>query len=203
MTNTPPPILLVQTVYLAFLIFAGKGVKVYVIDTGVYVDNEDFEGRATFGWKADPSWTNTDDNGHGTHVSSTIIGKKYGVAKAATLTGVRVLGPDGSGSISGVMGGTKQVRNSTYIEGIDWVISQFLSNGAKPTVINMSLGGGSSKMLNDICDEAFKAGIVVVVAAGNENQDACYTSPAGAKDVISVGSSDNSTGLLCNQINIF
>lgn len=84
-------------------------------------------GRATFGWKADPLWSSTDKNGHGTHVSSTSVGRKYGVAREANVVGVKVLGDNGSGTNAGV------------IAGIDWVVSEFIAS-RKPSVINMSLG---------------------------------------------------------------
>jgi oryzin len=48
---------------------AGEGVTAYIIDTGVFAEHEDFEGRATFGHNAVKWSTDTDMNGHGTHVS--------------------------------------------------------------------------------------------------------------------------------------
>jgi subtilisin family serine protease len=156
---------------------AGSGVTAYVIDTGIYVDHNDFGGRASFGWKADNSWSNSDGNGHGTHVTGTIIGATYGIARAAKAVAVKVLGDDGSGTNSGVLAG------------VNWVISQY-NNAKKPSVINMSLGGGISTALNLAVDAAVDSGIVVAVAAGNSNTNACSSSPASASRVISVGSTD-------------
>jgi len=156
---------------------AGEGVTAYVIDTGVYVSNVDFEGRATFGWKADNKWTDADANGHGTHVSSTVAGVLYGVARKAKIVGVKVLGDDGRGSNTGV------------IAGVDWAVSQILA-GKQVGVINMSLGGGFSSALNMAVNAAVAEGVVVVVAAGNENVDACSSSPASATDVITVGATE-------------
>jgi len=156
---------------------AGTGVVVYVVDTGVYLQHTDFDGRATFGWKAEASWSDEDRNGHGTHVASTSAGKAYGVARSAAIVAVKVLGDNGSGTFAGVVGG------------VDWVVGQYLADG-KLAVINMSLGGGYSAALNDACDSAVVNNVVVVVAAGNENSDACNSSPASADDVLSVGSTD-------------
>lgn len=113
-----------------------------------------FAGRAKFGFKAESSWSDTDMNGHGTHVASTVGGKTYGIAKAVTLITVKVLGDDGSGSTAGV------------IAGIDYVAQQHQARGGKPTTANMSLGGGFSSALNRAVDNAVSAGVVFVVAAG-------------------------------------
>jgi subtilisin family serine protease len=156
---------------------AGKGVTVYVVDTGVYVDNVDFEGRATFGWKYEASWSSTDANGHGTHVASTVAGKFYGVAREAKIVGVKVLGDNGSGTNTGV------------IAGIDWAVSSILSLG-QTGVINMSLGGGLSTALNAAVNAAVADNVVVVVAAGNENANACGGSPSSAADAITVGATE-------------
>jgi subtilisin family serine protease len=156
-----------------------------VIDTGIYTANVDFGGRATFGFKAEAEWSQNDANGHGTHVASTIMGTQYGVARAAHAIAVKVLGDNGSGSNAGV------------IAGVEWATQQ---GRGKSSVINMSLGlyslcsfahmrlGGSfSQALNNAVDAAADAGLVVVVAAGNSNVDACSSSPASATEVICVG----------------
>jgi len=155
----------------------GRGVVAYIIDTGVYIEHQDFAGRARFGFKATPSWSDTDRNGHGTHVASTVGGKDYGVARHSELVGVKVLGDNGSGTTAGV------------IAGVDYSIANSNSHG-RPSVINMSLGGGYSAALNGAVDAAVDNNIVTVVAAGNSNADACNASPASADEVVSVGSTD-------------
>jgi hypothetical protein len=67
---------------------------------------------------------------------------------------------------------------------IDWVTRQPRPHGA---VINMSLGGGLNKPLNDAVEIAVEAGVHVVVSAGNRNRDACKQSPASAGNAITVG----------------
>lgn len=113
---------------------------------------------------------NTDCNGHGTHVASTSGGKVYGVAKSTTLVAVKVLACDGSGSNSGVIGGVDYVAKMA--KNLD--------------VANLSLGGGKSTALNRAVASAVDAGVVFVVAAGNENQDACSVSPASAPEAFTV-----------------
>jgi len=155
----------------------GVDVEAYIIDTGIYVEHEDFQGRARFGFKAETAWSNTDGNGHGTHVASTTGGITYGVAKAVDLIAVKVLSDSGSGSTAGV------------IAGVDWVTGQ--SKGkTKKIVGNMSLGGGFSSALNQACNGAVEAGIFMAVAAGNDNGNACSYSPASATKVTTVGATD-------------
>jgi subtilisin family serine protease len=160
----------------------GTGVHVYILDTGIRTSHVDFGGRAVFGADfVSPSSPIEDDcQGHGTHVAGTVGGSTWGVAKNATLYGVRVLGCSGSGSYSGI------------INAIDWVAAQQNSNGDRPTVINMSLGGGFSSSVNDAVDGAVADGVVVAVSAGNSNADACNASPAAAPDALTVGSSTSS-----------
>jgi subtilisin family serine protease len=83
---------------------AGKGITAFIVDTGIMEEHEDFEGRATFAFNSVDN-INTDANGHGSHVAGTIGGKTFGVAKKATLIGVKVLDAQGAGSNSGVIAG--------------------------------------------------------------------------------------------------
>jgi serine protease len=155
----------------------GVDVVAYIVDTGIYVDHEDFGGRASFGFKADNSWSNTDGNGHGTHVASTTGGTTYGVAKEVELVAVKVLSDGGSGSTAGV------------IAGVDWVTGQ-AKGKTKKVVANLSLGGGFSSALNAACNGAVDSGIFMAVAAGNDNGNACSYSPASATKVTTVGATD-------------
>jgi len=152
----------------------GTGVNAYVIDTGVLTSHSDFEGRAVSGWDfIDNDGDASDCNGHGTHVAGTIGGATWGVAKNVKITGIRVLGCNGSGTNSGVIGG------------IDWVAA----NAVYPAVANMSLGGGSSPILDASVNKAIDLGITFVVAAGNSNTNACSGSPNRVPNAITVASS--------------
>lgn len=151
----------------------GSGVRAYVIDTGIATAHPDFGGRASNVYDA-LGGNGQDCNGHGTHVSGTIGAATYGVAKAVTLRGVRVLDCAGSGATSGI------------IAGVDWVAK----NHVKPAVANMSLGGAKSTALNTAATNLINAGVFTSVAAGNENQAACNVSPASAVGVMTVAASD-------------
>ncbi|GAA2669759.1 S8 family peptidase [Streptomyces lunalinharesii] len=153
---------------------AGDGVTAYVIDTGIHISHKDFGGRASYGFNAiDNSNKAEDDNGHGTHVSGTIGGTAYGVAKKVKLVAVKVLDGQGSGS-------TEQV-----VAGIDWVTK----NHKGPSVANMSLGGGADEALDAAVKKAIDSGVTFGVAAGNESTDAGQGSPARVKEAITVASS--------------
>ncbi|KAK3838988.1 MAG: serine protease [Linnemannia gamsii] len=155
---------------------AGAGVTAYVVDTGINTGHNDFGGRAKMGNNFIQGSPNTDENGHGTHVAGTIGGNTYGVAKKVTLVGVKVLDRSGRGSTSGI------------VAALDWVASV---NKGKKAVVNMSLGGGASRALNDAVARLYRANIPVIVAAGNdENVNACSGSPSGAPQAFTVGASD-------------
>ena len=150
--------------------WTGSGVRAYVIDTGIRTTHTQFGGRASNVFDAFGG-SGADCNGHGTHVSGTIGGSTYGVAKSAMLRGVRVLDCNGSGSNSGV------------IAGVDWVTN----NHINPAVANMSLGGGASSALDTAVNNLANSGVPIAVAAGNSNADACGSSPARAANAITVG----------------
>jgi subtilisin family serine protease len=150
----------------------GAGVHAYIIDTGIWTLHPDFGGRANNVYDAFMA-TGEDCHGHGTHVAGTIGGTTYGIAKGASLHGVRVL------SCAGV-GLTSQI-----IAGIDFV----RQNAIHPAVANMSLGGGLSTALNDATTNLWNSGVFVAVAAGNDNVDACTASPASATGAFTAAAS--------------
>jgi subtilisin family serine protease len=158
----------------------GENVDAYIVDTGIYCENNDFtsksKGTCTFGYTA-ITGDETDGNGHGTHCAGTVAGQTYGIAKEANLIAVKVLSDSGSGAWSGV------------IAGMNWVTGQSQISGRK-SVANLSLGGSFIQTVNDAVNSAVAAGVTVAVAAGNDNSNACNYSPASAADAITVGATD-------------
>jgi subtilisin family serine protease len=166
-----------------FTYFAtGSGVKAYIIDTGIRFTHTQFGGRAIKGVdEVTPGGSAADCNGHGTHVSGTVGGSTYGVAKAVTLVAVRVLGCNGSGSTSGV------------IAGVDWVTGNHLSG--QSAVANMSLGGGASSSLDAAVNRSISDGVSYAIAAGNGDifgnpQNACNFSPARVAAAMTISATD-------------
>ena len=174
----------------------GSGVTVAVVDSGI-ADHPDIGGRQVTEVEIVGHEKGfADYYGHGTHVAGTIAGdgsssgdsrsfrRFSGIAPKAKLVSVRVLGPDGNGRVSDVMAG------------IDWVVAHKDLHGIR--VMNLSLGHpvDQSYGTDPLCqavERAWKAGIVVVVAAGNEGAGgyASIHSPGNDPYVITVGASNN------------
>ena len=151
----------------------GAGVTAYVIDTGIRFSHNEFGGRATSGFDfVDGDDDATDCNGHGTHVSGTIGGATYGMAKEVQIVALRVWGCDNAGYFSDM------------IAAVDWVVT----HRTGPSVVNISGGGGAYPLMDEAIENASAAGVPIVVAAGNNSSDACGTfSPAEAPSAITVG----------------
>ena len=150
----------------------GAGVHAYVIDTGIRRTHVEFTGR--IGNHFDYSGgLAVDCNGHGTHLSGTIGGTTYGVAKRVTLHPVKVLDCNGSGSFAQV------------IAGVDWVTG----NRILPAVADLSLGGAPNAALDAAVQRSINRGVVYVVSAGSSGGSACNYSPARIPAAYTVGSS--------------
>ncbi|MFI9582467.1 S8 family peptidase [Streptomyces sp. NPDC052236] len=155
----------------------GRGATAYILDTGIEYSHSEFEGRATYGFDAiGDGQRGQDCHGHGTHVAGTVGGKTYGVAREANLVSVRVLDCEGTGTWSSILAG------------LDWVSA----HARQPAVLNGSLGGPKSTAVNDAANAVAAAGVLPVVAAGNESSDACSVSPASADRAVTVGASTRS-----------
>ena len=143
--------------------------QVVIVDTWVDIDHEELKGRASRA----PAFASGTSEWHGTHVAALVAGKTFGVNKNASIVSVQVLGDGGYGTWA------------TILAGLDWV-----AKNLKPSIINMSIGGPRSRIIDDAVNLMVRHGWKIVVAAGNDGRDACETSPAGAEDVIAVGAHD-------------
>lgn len=154
----------------------GAGIKVAILDTGIDSNHPDlkdnYKGGYNFVYDNNDPY---DDSryGHGTHLAGIIAARDngtgvVGVAPEVSIYALKVLN-------GGLMGSTTDILSA-----IEWAITN------KMQVINMSFGAQmDSQAFRDACDAAFKAGIVLVAAAGNFNQPV-VDNPAGFDSVIAV-----------------
>jgi subtilisin family serine protease len=157
---------------------SGDGVNAYVFDTWMDTKHPDLLNRAKRGYDGYPKQPANSQScsGHATHVAGIIAGTKYGIAKHAKVISVEVLDCTGHGTWS------------KLLAGIDWVLA---NKGSTPAVANMSLAGGYSFSVNAAIDKLTANGVFVAVAAGNDDADACWISPAGAQTATVVAASNS------------
>jgi subtilisin family serine protease len=153
----------------------GANVHVYVLDSGLRGSHDQFKGRVLNGYTAINDGNDTwDCNGHGTHVAGTAAGSTIGVARNTWIHPVRVLDACNSGSNAGVIAGLNYVA----------------ANRRLPAVANMSLGGGANSSVDAAVRNVIQKGVTVVVAAGNDEVNACLDSPARIGEAITVAATD-------------
>ncbi len=176
-------------------VLTGKGVKIAIIDTGIY-PHGDLKGRITdfvdfVNGRTDPY----DDNGHGTHCAGAAAGdgaassgRYRGPAYQADLVGVKVLNSTGAGTLESIM------------QGVEWCIQYNEENPTnKIDILSMSLGSTAQPYGNEnrdpmvqMVEAAWAAGIVVCAAAGNEGPESqTIASPGISDQVITVGALDD------------
>lgn len=151
----------------------GAAADVYIIDTGLYTQHNDFGDRAHELWSFDSQ--PSDPDGHGTHVAGTAAGHLLGVASNANVFGVRALDSEGGG------------WSSNVVAAINRVIQAHDSRQANPdiqsagSVMSLSLAASAPVAAIDTAiQSAIEAGVHACVAAGNTGTDACASSPASA-----------------------
>ena len=152
---------------------ACQGIDAYVMDTGVDVSHPEFQGRVRNGPNLTNESQNTDLNGHGTHVAGIIGSKGFGVCKNINIIPVKVMNSLGSGDSSAV------------ILGLGWIQANRDKN--RHSVVNISLSGAYSQIMNIAVNQLSQLGVVVVAAAGNSGANACNYSPASAASALTVG----------------
>ena len=155
-------------------LYTGRGVDIYVLDSGVRYSHTVFGGRASYGGFDEYGRDGSDCHGHGTHCAGLAAGRVSGVAYEANVYSIRVLNCQNGGTFSGI------------INGISHVIKRSKNSGRR-TVISMSIIGGFSEAANRAIKAAYDNNIVMVVAAGNFRRDACAYSPSSSPHAITVG----------------
>lgn len=158
----------------------GEGVTVAVIDTGCDLDHPDLQDNLLEGINfINRSKTPEDDNGHGSHVASTIAGVNNGVgmvgiAPKTKIIPIKALDGNGSGSINNI------------INGIIWAADR-----GGVDFITMSLGSPNGmRPLEDAINYANQKGCIVFCAAGNSGESSDIMYPAKYEQTISIGAVD-------------
>lgn len=161
----------------------GKGVNVYVMDTGVRVTHQEFKGRTETGWTpSNEGWPKTpsDDHaqGHGTHVAGLVGGTKCGVAKEVTLIPLKIF-----------KASNPTTTESVFAGAFDWL----LANAKRPGILNCSWGFVAADpkeqgylFSEEMIRKLIAKGIIVVAGAGNDGKDVSTFAPARMPEVIAV-----------------
>jgi serine protease len=170
----------------------GSGIKIGIIDSGVFSGHSDFAGVTMTGY-ADPGFDwQLDTVGHGTHVTGTIV---------AQLNGSGVVGVSPGVSIYALKVFEYYYDPDPFTEGVYWIYSSTLLDAAQKCqaagckIINMSLGGAApSQTENDGFAQLYNAGVLLVASAGNAG-DTSVSYPAGYASVISVAAVDQNNNV--------
>eukprot|EP01026_Neomeris_dumetosa_P069802 TRINITY_DN6918_c2_g1_i7.p1 TRINITY_DN6918_c2_g1~~TRINITY_DN6918_c2_g1_i7.p1 ORF type:complete len:540 (+),score=83.13 TRINITY_DN6918_c2_g1_i7:75-1694(+) len=163
----------------------GRGVTVYVLDSGIRQSHIEFMNMAMTRSRAriGADFVDWDDqgydcDGHGTHVASTAVGRAVGIAKEAEVVGVRVLDCFGQGSVSNVL------------KAIDWVAQDRRGPAVVALSLGVEAGTWSLALEQEIHTLIEEHNITVTVASGNMGTDSCSISPANVNSTITVGASN-------------
>ena len=166
--------------------YTGKGVTVALIDTGADRDHEALAGKiVAFKDFVNNQTASYDDNGHGTHCASLIVGEKgMGVAPGAKLVVIKVMDREGA-----------CCNLSDALNALDWCLENKERYGIR--VVSFSVGGENSSkgmyLLNEYCNKMVEEGLVMCVAAGNSGPAASSIAiPSDSENVITVGAVDRS-----------
>jgi serine protease AprX len=182
----------------------GRGIDVAVLDSGVTpVAGLDAPGKVVYGPdlsfdSQSPTLRYLDGYGHGTHMAGIIAARDAAITKPELATSVAAVGvaPDARIVSVKVAAADGSTDVSQVIAGIDWVVQHRNDNGMNIRVLNLSFGtDGAQSYLTDpltyAVENAWRHGIVVVVAAGNDGVSSPLNDPAYDPYVIAVGASDH------------
>lgn len=163
----------------------GSGVHIFIIDSGLYAQHQDFAGRvgAGFDTTGTGGTQDCDSWSHGSHVAGIAAGARFGVAKGATLHPVRVATCPVA------------IQLSYLVSAFDWIAQAHATSITGPAVASISINSTApdftdpSSMLNTAITGVINAGVLVIQSAGNNLGDACGH-VSRAPDVLIVGGSD-------------
>lgn len=173
--------------------FTGKDVTVYVLDTGMRLAHDEFEGRASCGFDVvlgmESDIPCDDLYGHGTGVASMVGGKSVGVAKHVNLVSVKVTTVAQAEGI---------IPYENIVAGMDFIMKEKLKNQNKPMIAVMAIVNPPTPLMDIAAARLVESGVPLVLGAGNEYEDACVQSPQRVKTAFTVGASYSGIDAMTN-----
>ncbi len=181
---------------------SGSRTNVYVLDSGISTDHDDFRGRATWGTTILEGQDSSDSNGDGTFCAGIIASHKYGVAKEANVIAVKTLDD------------SLKIDVSASVAGVNWALADHKSNVAANITrpgsflgrviflnpgINALTVTDESDSLNQAINAAVEAGVNVVVPAGNNGTDACSSIAQSKALIVGASALDDSRAPFSNS----
>lgn len=160
-----------------------KDIYVYLLDSGVNADHDEFEGRVETGYDfvRNSNESTPDCTGHGTHAAGLIAGRTYGVAKEVRIISLRVFGCN------------HQANTQSIINAINWILihSGQRNIQSKSIIVMMfSLPNEQAAIIKSTSRSVVRAQIPTIVPAGDNSNDACNYFPASNKAFLTVGATD-------------
>lgn len=158
----------------------GTGSHVYLVDTGLYAEHDQFSGRNINNLYSNFASDFADNVGHGTAVGSVIIGNTQGVAKDATLHNVKLFD-----------NATGNITVGEIVDALDAVLDHHNANDSSAVkVVCLPWVTPQNNFLDNKITEMNASNLIVVASAGNDGVDVNTVSPAGVNSVITVGAFD-------------
>ncbi|QRV96015.1 cuticle-degrading protease [Ceratobasidium sp. AG-Ba] len=155
----------------------GQGVDIYSLDSGIFLEHEQFDGRARWG-ATFGGYPDMDDYGHGTHTAALAVGNTFGQAPGANVIAIKVLNRKG------------YANTTDIIAGINWAYNAF-KNGTRPAIATMSLSQDANAAMDEAVTNAIAGGLHFTVSASNSDMDMKDRSPAHVPAANTVGAVDD------------
>lgn len=156
----------------------GQNVTVYMMDSGIDQAHPEFDGaniQLLYSFTGDF----TDNNGHGTALSSVVMGKTCGMTNAKL-------------AVVKIFDSNVQTLQSDMLSAFDAIISDFNNNGQKASVVNISWSISKNEYIEAKITKLIESGVYVITSAGNSGTEIGNVTPASMINVVTIGSYNQS-----------